>query len=68
MDCAILSSHRTRPPEGIEGGGPGQKGATFVRRLSGEMEELRPCDQTVVEAGEAVIVRTPTSGGFGKAT
>ncbi|WP_416186606.1 hydantoinase B/oxoprolinase family protein [Fulvimarina sp. 2208YS6-2-32] len=68
MDCAILSSHRTRPPEGIEGGGPGEKGATFVRRLSGEMEELRPCDQTVVEAGEAVIVRTPTSGGFGKAT
>ncbi|MEN3794002.1 hydantoinase B/oxoprolinase family protein [Fulvimarina sp. MAC3] len=65
MDCSILSSHRTRPPEGIEGGEPGETGETLVRRSSGETEALNPCDQTVLEAGEAVIVRTPTSGGFG---
>ncbi|MDN5927976.1 MAG: hydantoinase B/oxoprolinase family protein, partial [Hyphomicrobiales bacterium] len=32
MECAILSSHRNRPPEGIEGGGDGEVGKTEVRR------------------------------------
>ncbi len=67
MDCAILSSHRYRAPQGVAGGGPGEKGRTLVRRLSGEVEELKGCDQTVLEAGEAVTVITPTAGGFGAA-
>ncbi|MGN6764363.1 MAG: hydantoinase B/oxoprolinase family protein [Rhizobiaceae bacterium] len=66
MECAILSSHRNRPPEGIEGGGDGEAGRTEVRRLDGTIETLNACDQTVLQAGEAVIVTTPTSGGFGK--
>jgi 5-oxoprolinase (ATP-hydrolysing) len=66
MECAILSSHRNRPPEGIEGGGDGEVGRTEVRRLNGTVDTLKACDQTVLEAGEAVIVTTPTSGGFGK--
>jgi 5-oxoprolinase (ATP-hydrolysing) len=32
MDCAILSSHRNRPPEGLDGGGNGEVGKTEVRR------------------------------------
>jgi 5-oxoprolinase (ATP-hydrolysing) len=67
MDCAILSSHRTVRPHGLFGGEPGELGATFVRRKDGRMEELEGADQTVLEAGEAVIVRTPTGGGYGKA-
>jgi 5-oxoprolinase (ATP-hydrolysing) len=66
MDCAILSSHRTVQPHGLFDGEPGQLGATFVRRNDGRMEELRGADQTVLEAGEAVIVRTPTGGGYGR--
>ncbi|YBV97014.1 hydantoinase B/oxoprolinase family protein [Phyllobacteriaceae bacterium JZ32] len=66
MDCAILSSHRHRPPEGLDGGGAGQKGRTEVRRRDGTVEMLKACDQTIVEAGEAVIVTTPTPGGYGK--
>ncbi|MCO6388051.1 hydantoinase B/oxoprolinase family protein [Aliihoeflea sp. 40Bstr573] len=66
MDCAILSSHRSHPPRGVEGGGDGKVGKTEVRRLSGEVETLKACDQTVLEAGEAVIVTTPTPGGFGR--
>ncbi len=66
MDCAILSSHRSRPPEGLDGGGNGEVGKTQVRRKDGTIETLRACDQTVLEAGEAVIVTTPTPGGFGK--
>ena len=65
MDCAILSSHRTRAPQGIRNGGAGQVGKTEVRRKDGSIETLRACDQTVLEAGEAVIVTTPTPGAAG---
>ncbi|KFB09677.1 hydantoinase B/oxoprolinase family protein [Nitratireductor basaltis] len=67
MECAILSSHRTVPPRGVEGGGDGQFGKTEVRRKDGKVETLKGCDQTVIDAGEAVIVTTPTAGGYGKA-
>ncbi len=67
MDCAILSSHRKVRPHGLFGGQPGALGATFVRRNDGRLEELQGADQTVLDAGEAVIVRTPTGGGYGKA-
>ena len=65
MDCAILASHRARPPAGINGGGDGEAGRTEVRRIDGSLERLAACDQTVLEPGEAVIVTTPTSGGAG---
>ena len=67
MDCAILSSHRNRAPQGVAGGGAGEKGQTLVQRLDGRKEVLRACDQTILEAGEAVTVITPTAGGFGHA-
>ena len=31
------------------------------------MERLGGCDQTVLEAGEAIIIKTPTGGGYGVA-
>jgi 5-oxoprolinase (ATP-hydrolysing) len=67
MDCAILSSFRKVPPYGLEGGKPGECGENWVRRNSGTMERLQGCDQTVLEIGEAVIIKTPTGGGFGRA-
>ena len=67
MECAILSSHRARPPRGLGGGGDGEVGRTEVRRGDGRIETLKACDQTAIAAGEAVIVTTPTPGGFGKA-
>ena len=66
MDCAILSSHRTLPPRGIAGGEDGQMGKTEIRRADGSVEQLEGCDQTVLQAGEAVIVTTPTPGGYGR--
>ncbi|AXV17453.1 5-oxoprolinase [Neorhizobium sp. SOG26] len=67
MDCAILSSHRTIRPHGLAGGEAGEMGRTTVRRLDGTIEELAGCDQTIIDAGEAVTVQTPTAGGFGAA-
>jgi len=67
MECAILSAHRKVRPFGMAGGEPGELGRTEVRRLSGAVETLEACDQTVLEAGEAVTVVTPTGGGYGRA-
>jgi 5-oxoprolinase (ATP-hydrolysing) len=66
MDCAILSGHRRVPPFGLEGGEPGRIGENWVRRNDGRMERLEGCDQTVLDAGEAIIIVTPTGGGYGK--
>ncbi|UVK52044.1 hydantoinase B/oxoprolinase family protein [Mesorhizobium sp. AR02] len=66
MECAILSSHRNRPPQGLDGGGDGEVGSTKIRRKDGSIDVLKACDQTVLDAGEAVILTTPTPGGFGK--
>ncbi len=64
MDCAILSSHRKRPPSGLAGGGEGEVGMTQIRRHDGSLQLLDHCDQTEVKAGEAVILTTPTGGGY----
>ena len=65
MDCAILSGYRRVRPYGLEGGEPGECGENIVRRNDGRMERLEGCDQTVLQAGEAIIIKTPTGGGFG---
>ena len=66
MTCAILGSHRNRPPQGLHGGGNGQVGKTEIRRKNGKIEKLKHCDETQVKAGDAVIVIPPTPAGYGK--
>ncbi len=66
MELAILSSHRARPPQGLAGGGPGRVGRTTIRRANGTLDVLRAADQTRVAAGDAVVVGTPTAGGYGE--
>jgi 5-oxoprolinase (ATP-hydrolysing) len=65
MDCALLTGHRRVRPFGLKGGEPGQLGRNSVRRLDGRHDVLQGCDQTVLEAGEAITIVTPTGGGFG---
>jgi len=65
MECTILSGHRRVPPFGLAGGEPGQVGKNSVRRRDGRIEALQGCDETVIDAGEAVIIQTPTAGGYG---
>ena len=66
MECTILSGHRRVPPFGLAGGSDGQVGENSVRRNDGSLEKLQGCDATVIDAGEAVIIQTPTAGGYGK--
>jgi 5-oxoprolinase (ATP-hydrolysing) len=68
MECTLLTGHRVVPPFGLAGGENGQVGQNSVRRLDGSIEKLKGCDATVIDAGEALIIQTPTAGGYGKAT
>jgi len=67
MEMAILSSHRQHPPQGIKGGAPGRVGRTEIHRADGQIETLRAADQTRLNAGDAVVLVTPTAGGYGPA-
>ena len=66
MEYTVLSGHRRIPPFGMAGGGDGQIGENWVRRNDGTMERLKGADATVVDAGEAIIIQTPTAGGYGR--
>jgi len=66
MECTILSGHRRVAPFGLAGGGDGTVGENSVRRHNGAFEKLQGCDATVIDVGEAVIIQTPTAGGYGK--
>jgi 5-oxoprolinase (ATP-hydrolysing) len=65
MEYTILSGHRRIRPFGLAGGDSGQIGENYVRRNDGRMERLKGADATVVDAGEAIIIQTPTAGGYG---
>jgi 5-oxoprolinase (ATP-hydrolysing) len=67
MECTLLTGHRRVRPFGLDGGDAGQVGENSVRRKDGQVEVLQGCDATVIDAGEAIIIRTPTAGGYGEA-
>jgi 5-oxoprolinase (ATP-hydrolysing) len=67
MECTILSGHRRVRPPGLAGGEAGQIGENSARRKHGQIEKLKGCDETIIDAGEAVIIQPPTAGGYGKA-
>ena len=66
MECGILSGFRKVQPFGVNGGDAGQQGENWVKRKDGRIERLKGSDQTVLESGEAIMIKTPTGGGFGK--
>lgn len=67
MDCAILSGFRQQRPAGTDGGAPGRRGQNLVRRKDGTVEKLEGCAQTQMKSGDAIVIRTPTGGGYGSA-
>lgn len=67
MTVAILSNRRRVPPYGMEGGGSGAPGRTFVERAAGGVQDLGSTDQTEMHPGDVVVVMTPGGGGYGAA-
>jgi 5-oxoprolinase (ATP-hydrolysing) len=67
LKCAILSGFRSVRPHGTAGGEPGERGENILRRADGACETLGGCAQVDVRPGDAIIIRTPTGGGFGAA-
>ena len=65
MECTILSGHRRVRPFGLAGGEDGQIGENWARRRDGTMQRLQGCDATVIDENEAIIIQTPTAGGYG---
>ncbi len=65
MSCSILSEHRIVPPRGIMGGVDGRAGHNWIERADGGIDDLGGCGEAQVHPGEAVVIQTPTGGGFG---
>jgi N-methylhydantoinase B len=59
---SLLTDRRRHPPQGIEGGEPGEPGTNLLND-----EELAPKVSRDLEAGDVVTVRTPGGGGYGRA-
>jgi len=66
MTATIVSSHRTAPPLGLDGGGDGSPGTNTVVRADGEVETLKGCDRADMEPGDTLVIETPGGGGFGE--
>ena len=67
MRCAILSGFRKVRPFGLAGGAPGEAGRNAILRRDGTIEELPGSASATLEAGDAILIETPTGGGVGEA-
>ncbi len=68
MHVSMLSGFRRVRPPGLHGGESGETGSNMIRRASGRLENLGGCGEADLEPGDAVIIDTPTGGGFGAAS
>ncbi len=65
VTVTTLSSHRTVPPFGAAGGGPGSVGANAVIWPDGRREALHGNDERDLPAGSLFEMLTPGGGGWG---
>lgn len=68
MDVSFLCGRREIPPQGLEGGENGATGRNSKRDLHGRITPLPGRTQVACMAGEAVIIETPSGGGYGRET
>jgi 5-oxoprolinase (ATP-hydrolysing) len=66
MSAGILSSHRVKPPFGLQGGSPGALGVNRLIRRDGRVEPLPGCTEIRVEPGDTIVIETPGGGGYGE--
>lgn len=66
IDASILSNHRRIAPFGAHGGEAGAAGQNLVERASGDIELLGGTATLSLQPGDALVIKTPGGGGFGK--
>ncbi|MGB7288191.1 MAG: hydantoinase B/oxoprolinase family protein, partial [Salaquimonas sp.] len=66
MDVSFLCGRREIPASGLAGGGVGKVGRNALRRTDGTIKKLPGRIQLHCESGEAVIIQTPSGGGYGE--
>lgn len=66
MECSILSGHRVARPFGLRGGEPGEIGVNIIVRSDGQKENIGGNAQRTVQPGDAIVIKSPTGGGFGR--
>ena len=65
MTASILSNGRVFPAFGAAGGKPGALGINRVKRLNGDVEDLKHIGQVEMATGDVFEIHTPGGGGFG---
>ncbi|MDC0738073.1 hydantoinase B/oxoprolinase family protein [Cognatishimia sp. SS12] len=65
MTSTVLTSHRSVPPQGMNGGDNGKVGRNAVQRANGEIVELSGNDAIDVDVNDVFVMETPGGGGFG---
>ena len=65
MTASILSNGRVFPAFGASGGQPGAPGINRIRRLNGEVEDLKHIGQVEMAPGDVFEIHTPGGGGYG---
>jgi len=66
MVATFVSSRRSVPPFGLEGGGAGAPGRQWVERQDGSVQILSGTAQVELGSGDMVVIETPGGGGFGR--
>jgi 5-oxoprolinase (ATP-hydrolysing) len=65
MTVAMLAGRRTTRPFGLDGGGEGSPGKTWIERIDGTQRAMESADSADVAAGDTIVIATPGGGGFG---
>ncbi len=65
---SLISERRRFPPYGLAGGEPGRRGENSLIKAGkgGKKKRLAAKVELDLEAGDAIVVRTPGGGGWGK--
>ena len=65
VQLAILSGFRRMRPRGLKGGDDGEVGRNRIVRGNGALQDVGGCAEIELSAGDAIIIETPTGGGYG---
>ncbi|MEE4296555.1 MAG: hydantoinase B/oxoprolinase family protein [Wenzhouxiangella sp.] len=66
MTVALLANSRSQPPQGLHGGDSGTTGQAWIEKADGQIKPLKGRDRAEVEPGDALTIRTPGGGGWGR--